>query len=385
MHRAGSSDRFRSPRDSGSIALIDFDGFRAGPVLKFRSARTASSYAELNGLGDVKFVVEPGGFAEYFPVDWFRARVEVRRGFGGEDGVTADFSADAIVPLLDRFNLSAGPRFTLQSTNATAPYFSVNAAQSLASGLPVFDAQGGPRGRCRRAVTLSIRSAMGGAFLRRIQPPAGRCGSEPACDPSWFTEPNERRYRGVLFIRRETAVTASELLSMQSFAALLLLGLLDACAAVDASPPKLASVKTIGVISAIGDEFTLTRARLTGLGNSAQGFSIESWGVDDLIVSRASSLLNRRFEIHPVTYRRGAFAALEGDSAVTAVNHLRTIRSKSLFPPRSHLRDSMPMRSSRRQNRHTAARVGRSRVSVLSTALRSSVHTPQSMRSAWSG
>ena len=143
MHRAGSSDRFRSPRDSGSIALIDFDGFRAGPVLKFRSARTASSYAELNGLGDVKFVVEPGGFAEYFPVDWFRARVEVRRGFGGEDGVTADFSADAIVPLLDRFSLSAGPRFTLQSTNATAPYFSVNAAQSLASGLPVFDAQGG--------------------------------------------------------------------------------------------------------------------------------------------------------------------------------------------------------------------------------------------------
>jgi hypothetical protein len=119
---------------------------------------------------------------------------------------------------------------------------------------------------------------------------------------------------------------------MQRFAALLLLGLLGACGAVDASPPKLASVKTIGVISAIGDEFTLTRAGLPGLESSAQGFSIESWGVDDLIVSRASSLLNRRFEIHPVTYRRGAFAALEGDSAVTAVNLLREDPIKKLIP-----------------------------------------------------
>src|SRR5208282_2661165 len=53
------------------------------------------------------------------------------------------FSADVIVPLLDRFTLSGGPRFTLQNTAATAPYFSVNAAQSLASGLPIFDASGG--------------------------------------------------------------------------------------------------------------------------------------------------------------------------------------------------------------------------------------------------
>jgi outer membrane protein len=121
IHRAGSSERFRSPRDSSGIALIDYNGFR-----------------------DVKFAIELGGFAEYFPVDWFRARLEVRRGFGGENGVTADFSADAIVPLLDRFSLSGGPRFTLESTNATAPYFSVSAAQSLASGLPRFDARGGP-------------------------------------------------------------------------------------------------------------------------------------------------------------------------------------------------------------------------------------------------
>lgn len=143
IRRAGSPEPFRSPRDGVSIALVDFGGFRAGPVGKFKSARTAASYTELNGLGDVKFAVEIGGFAEYLPVDWFRARVEVRRGFGGHDGVVADFAADAIVPVLERFTLSGGPRFTLQDARAAAPYFSVNAAQATASGLPVFDAKGG--------------------------------------------------------------------------------------------------------------------------------------------------------------------------------------------------------------------------------------------------
>jgi outer membrane protein len=143
IHRAGSPDRFHSPRDGASIALVDFGGFRAGPVGKFKSARTASSYSELNGLGDVKLAVEIGGFVEYFPVDWLRARAEVRRGFGGHNGIVANFSADVIVPVTERFSLSAGPRFTLEDTKATAPYFSIDAAQAMASGLPLFDAKGG--------------------------------------------------------------------------------------------------------------------------------------------------------------------------------------------------------------------------------------------------
>jgi outer membrane protein len=143
LHRAGSPDRFHSPRDSAGIALFEFDGFFAGPVGKFVTARTASSDNTLKGLGDVNAAFEVGGFAEYFPVDWFRTRVEVRQGFGGHHGVVADFSGDFIIPLSQRWTLSAGPRFTLESTSATAPYFSITPAQALASGLPVFDAKGG--------------------------------------------------------------------------------------------------------------------------------------------------------------------------------------------------------------------------------------------------
>jgi MipA family protein len=143
IRRTGSTEQFRGPRDSASIALIDFGDLRAGPAGKFVASRKANSYSELNGLGDVSAAVELGGFVEYYPVDWFRTRGELRQGIGGHHGVVADLSADFIVPLIQRFTVSAGPRFTWESTQATAPYFGIDAVQAMSSGLPVFDAKGG--------------------------------------------------------------------------------------------------------------------------------------------------------------------------------------------------------------------------------------------------
>jgi outer membrane protein len=143
IRRAGSTEQFRGPRDGASIALIAFGDLRAGPVGKFVASRKADSYSELNGLGDVKAAIELGGFVEYFPVDWFRTRVELRQGFGGHHGAVADFSADVIVPVIERFTLSAGPRFTWESANATSPYFGIDAVQAMATGLPAFNAKGG--------------------------------------------------------------------------------------------------------------------------------------------------------------------------------------------------------------------------------------------------
>jgi outer membrane protein len=143
IRRAGSTEQFRGPRDNASIALFDFGNLRAGPVAKFKSARNANSYSELNGLGDVKATFEIGGFVEYYPVDWLRARTEVRQGIGGHTGIVADFSADAIIPLNERFTISAGPRFTVESAQATSPYFGINSIQAMATGLPMFNARGG--------------------------------------------------------------------------------------------------------------------------------------------------------------------------------------------------------------------------------------------------
>jgi outer membrane protein len=181
VHRAGSPDRFKSPRDSAGITLLDFAGFHAGPVGKIVGARTASSYTELNGLGDVKTAFELGGFVEYFPVDGFRARAEVRQGFGGHHGVVADLSGDFIVPVSQQWTVSGGPRFTLESTSATAPYFGINPAQALASGLPTFDAKGG------------AHSIGAGAQIRdQVNPQCGRCIPTLNTSTFWAMPPQAR-------------------------------------------------------------------------------------------------------------------------------------------------------------------------------------------------
>jgi hypothetical protein len=99
-----------------------------------------------------------------------------------------------------------------------------------------------------------------------------------------------------------------------------------ACAAIGTEPPKLHEFKTIGIISAVGDTLTVTKAGLSGPANRQQAYSIESWGIDDLIVNRASALLGRRFQLRPVTYRRAAFAIPERNNPVVVVNLLRKDR-----------------------------------------------------------
>jgi MipA family protein len=144
IRRVGSTtDQFRGSRDSSSIALIEFGNLRAGPAGKIIRARKASDYSELRGLGDVKTALELGGFVEYFPADWFRVRAELRQGLGGHQGAVADLYADFIVPVMQRFVISGGPRFTWESTKATSPYFSIDAVQATSSGLPAYSAKGG--------------------------------------------------------------------------------------------------------------------------------------------------------------------------------------------------------------------------------------------------
>jgi MipA family protein len=144
LRRRGTVPRFSSPFDSASISLIDVGGFHFGPAGKYKSGRKEGDYpAELRGLGDVDFTIEAGFFAEYWPGDWLRTRVELRRGFGGHDGFVADLSADVIRSFDERWTLSAGPRLSLADSNALAPYFGISATQSALSGLPAFDAKGG--------------------------------------------------------------------------------------------------------------------------------------------------------------------------------------------------------------------------------------------------
>jgi outer membrane protein len=154
VRRAGTPPRFFAPRDSFGFSIIDVGQFRLGPAGKLVWQRKASDYTELAGLGDVDYAFQVGGFAEFWPVPWLRLRGEVRKGFGGETGVTGDLFLDAVVPI-GQLTLSGGPRLTAQTDAAVSPYFSITPAQSAATAalfasgatslvpLPVYTAGGG--------------------------------------------------------------------------------------------------------------------------------------------------------------------------------------------------------------------------------------------------
>jgi outer membrane protein len=138
VRKAGTPPDFSGSRDSFGFSILDLGQFQLGPVGKIIWKRSASSYKELNGLGDVDYAVQAGGFAQFWPVQWLRLRGEVRQGIGGETGVTGDLMLDVVVPA-GPFRFSGGPRMTLQTAAATSPYFSITQAQSIGStvaGLP---------------------------------------------------------------------------------------------------------------------------------------------------------------------------------------------------------------------------------------------------------
>jgi hypothetical protein len=117
---------------------------------------------------------------------------------------------------------------------------------------------------------------------------------------------------------------------MRRVAALLLCAVAGGCASVDAGPTKPAGITTIGIISSVGDRFTLARAGLAGAQDDDQRFPIEAWGIDDLIVGRTTALLGKRYQVVPVKYSRAAFADVDAGSPIAAVDLLRSDPVKQL-------------------------------------------------------
>jgi outer membrane protein len=136
---AGTPPRFHAPRDGMGYALYDTDVLKAGPVAQVELGRHVKHNPALVGLGDVGITAELGGFIDYWPTRWLRARVELRQGIGGHHGIVSDETVDVIVPVTPQWTLSGGPRMTVATADANKPYFGVDANQSIASGLPTYD------------------------------------------------------------------------------------------------------------------------------------------------------------------------------------------------------------------------------------------------------
>ena len=142
---------FASIQDGLGWNAVSRNGWKAGPIAKLRFGRKeqrggspfliAGGSDALLGLGDIAAAAELGGFAEKRAGSW-RARVDLRRGFGGHEGVIADGSVTYQLRS-GRTIVNIGPRATLASRAYTNRYFGIDAVQSQRSGLQPYTASGG--------------------------------------------------------------------------------------------------------------------------------------------------------------------------------------------------------------------------------------------------
>ncbi|MEM1264774.1 MAG: MipA/OmpV family protein [Pseudomonadota bacterium] len=124
--------------------------FAAGPVVGYRFGRDDVDNAVVDRLATVDPSFEIGGFARYSLLDIamtgdslsfeVSAMIDVSDGHGG--GVVTPGVTYA-VPVTDRFRTSIGVSANYGDGNFNDSFFSVDASGSAASGLPVFDADGG--------------------------------------------------------------------------------------------------------------------------------------------------------------------------------------------------------------------------------------------------
>ena len=146
---------FLSVQEGAGWALVNDDGFRAGPLATLDFGRDedgASPFAisgdvspDLIGLGDVDFTVALGGFAEYETGD-VTFKLRAGRAVSSHEGMTAELAMDynaRIMSLGPPLIISAGPRLKWADNKYNQAYYGITSDQALASGLPVFDADSG--------------------------------------------------------------------------------------------------------------------------------------------------------------------------------------------------------------------------------------------------
>lgn len=140
----GLTSRWHSAEDDAiSPGLLFGDNWRVGLSGAILWQRRESSDRALRGLGNVPFGGEAGLFAEYYITPWLRARADLRRGFVAHDAFRGELKLDAFGQLAPNLQAGFGPRVTLATADFNREYFGVTAAQSVASGLPVFRPKGG--------------------------------------------------------------------------------------------------------------------------------------------------------------------------------------------------------------------------------------------------
>ncbi|RWL95848.1 MAG: MipA/OmpV family protein [Mesorhizobium sp.] len=186
LGKIGPEARFTSRNDNISLALIDDGSVRAGLTGKFIFSRDSKD--ELKGLDPVRWGGEAGGFFEFYPLDWVRARAELRHGIRAHNGFVADIAADAFYDITPTVRISGGPRVSFASSNYFDAYYGVNSKEAAASGLSEYHPGGGVKSAgLGGAITWKVTEPMTASVFTEYSRLMG-----PAADSSLVKERGDR-------------------------------------------------------------------------------------------------------------------------------------------------------------------------------------------------
>jgi outer membrane protein len=154
--RTTYSDKFFASVQEGiGYNLINTKNFRAGPLASIEFGRdeetggpfrvSGSDTNDLIGLGDVDTSISLGGFAEY-DLGQLTANLKLGQALNGHEGLTGEIGL-SYKGVLKGYGppviYSIGPRMNYGDEQYMQTFFGVNAEQATASGLTVFEADGG--------------------------------------------------------------------------------------------------------------------------------------------------------------------------------------------------------------------------------------------------
>lgn len=117
-------------------------GFSFGPAFNIIGERDSSEYEDIKGLRDIDMAVELGLKLRY-KTDGLRAYGEIRRGFGGHEGVVGEIGIDFVARPDTALELHAGPRLHFADGEYMQTYFGVNGAEAGRTGFKTHNPGGG--------------------------------------------------------------------------------------------------------------------------------------------------------------------------------------------------------------------------------------------------
>lgn len=125
------------------VNLLNYEGLKAGPVVRYGGGRDEDDNDALDGLGDIGDSIEVGGFASYQVGIWSAAMTVTQDVAGGHEGMVAEMSTGVAVPLSDNLSTSIEASASWADSNYMDAFFGVSGSQAAKTGYDRHEAEAG--------------------------------------------------------------------------------------------------------------------------------------------------------------------------------------------------------------------------------------------------